>query len=84
MVLAGATNHESNLKASIDKRNKNQNITFNIIIVTLTLASIRIITITPKQQQNFINKQIKFQKYCPQLARLFEAGQCVQNIRNKD
>ena len=37
-----------------------------------------------QQQQNFINKQIKLQKYCPQLARLFEAGQCVQNIRNKD
>ena len=36
------------------------------------------------QQQNFINKQIKLQKYCPQLARLFEVGQCVQNIRNKD
>ena len=37
-----------------------------------------------KQQKNFINKQIKLQKYCPQLARLFEAGQCVQNIRKKD
>ena len=37
-----------------------------------------------QQQQNFINKQIKLQKYCPQLARLFEVGQCVQNIRNKD
>ena len=37
-----------------------------------------------KKQQNFINKQIKLQKFCPQLARLFEAGQCVQNIRNKD
>ena len=37
-----------------------------------------------KQQKNFINKQIKLQKYCPQLARLFEAGQCVQNIRNKE
>ena len=30
-----------------------------------------------QQQQNFINKQIKLQKYCPQLARLLEAGQCV-------
>ena len=28
-----------------------------------------------KKQQNFINKQIKLQKFCPQLARLFEAGQ---------
>ena len=34
-----------------------------------------------QQQQNFINKQINLQKYCPQLARLFEAGQCVQNIK---
>ena len=31
-----------------------------------------------QQQQNFINKQIKLQKYCPQLARLFEAGQCKE------
>ena len=37
-----------------------------------------------QQQQNFINKQIKLQKYCPQLARLFEEGQCVKNIRNQD
>ena len=37
-----------------------------------------------KQQKNFINKQIKLQKYCPQLARLFEAGQCMQNVRNKE
>ena len=37
-----------------------------------------------QQQQNFINKQIKLQKYCPRLARLFEEGQCVQNIRNQD
>ena len=34
-----------------------------------------------QQQQNFINKQIYLQKYCPQLARLFKAGQCVQNIK---
>ena len=34
-----------------------------------------------QQQQNFINKHINLQKYCPQLARLFEAGQCVQNIK---
>ena len=31
-----------------------------------------------QQQQNFINKQIKLQKCCSQLARLFEEGQCVQ------
>ena len=36
------------------------------------------------QQQNLINKQITLQKYCLQLARLFEPGQCVQNIRNKN
>ena len=30
-----------------------------------------------QQQQNFINKQIKLQTYCLQLARLFEAGQCM-------
>ena len=34
-----------------------------------------------QQQQNFINKKINLKKYCPQLARLFEAGQCVQNTR---
>ena len=34
-----------------------------------------------QQQQNFFNKQINFQKYCPQLARLFGAGQCMQNIK---
>ena len=34
-----------------------------------------------QQQQNFINKQINLQKYCPQLARIFEARQCVQNIK---
>ena len=34
-----------------------------------------------QQQQNFINKHINLQKYCPQLTRLFEAGQCVQNIK---
>ena len=36
-----------------------------------------------KQQQNFINKRINLQKYCLQLAMLFEAGQCVQNIKIK-
>ena len=31
---------------------------------------------------NFINKQILIlQKHCPQLARQFEAGQCVQNMK---
>ena len=34
-----------------------------------------------QQQQNFINKQINLQKYCPRLARLFEAAQCMQNIK---
>ena len=35
-----------------------------------------------QQQQNFINKQINLQKwYCLQLARIFKAGQCVQNIK---
>ena len=35
-----------------------------------------------QQQQNFINKQINLQKwYCLQLARIFEVGQCVQNIK---
>ena len=34
-----------------------------------------------QQQQNFINKQINFQKYCPQLVRQLEAGQCMQNIK---
>ena len=34
-----------------------------------------------QQQQNFINKQINLKKYCPQLTRLFEAAQCVQNIK---
>ena len=34
-----------------------------------------------QQHQNFINKQINLKKYCPQLARLFEVGQCVQNIK---
>ena len=36
-----------------------------------------------QQQQNFINKQITLQKYCPQLTKLFEAGQCVQNINRQ-
>ena len=34
-----------------------------------------------QQKKNFINKHINLQKYCPQLARLFEAGQWVQNIK---
>ena len=35
-----------------------------------------------QHQQNFINKQINLQKwYCLQLARIFEVGQCVQNIK---
>ena len=33
------------------------------------------------KQRNFIHKQIKLQKYCPQLARVCEAGQCVQNMK---
>jgi len=36
-----------------------------------------------QQQQNFINKQINLQKYCLQLARIFEAGQCMQNVKKK-
>ena len=31
-----------------------------------------------QQQQNFFNKQINLKKYCPRLARLFEAAQCMQ------
>ena len=31
--------------------------------------------------KNSINKKIYLKKYCPQLARLFDAGQCVQNIK---
>ena len=34
-----------------------------------------------QQQQNFINKQLNLQKYCPKLERIFEEGQCVQNIK---
>ena len=34
-----------------------------------------------QQQQNFINKQINLKKYWPRLARLFEAAQCMQNIK---
>ena len=34
-----------------------------------------------QQQQNFINKQINLQKYCP--ARIFEVGQCLQNMKIK-
>ena len=36
-----------------------------------------------QQKQTFINKQIKLQKYCPQLAKLFEARHGVQNIKIK-
>ena len=36
-----------------------------------------------QQQQNLINNQIKLQKYRPQLARIFEVGQCMQNIKIK-
>ena len=36
-----------------------------------------------QQEQNFNNKKINLQKYCLQLARIFEAGQCVQNIKIK-
>ena len=36
-----------------------------------------------QQQQKFIDKQINLQKYCPQLARPFKAGQWVQNIKIK-
>ena len=43
---------------------------------------------TPNNNSNdnktfIINKQMKLKKYCPQLARLFEAGQYVQNIKLK-
>ena len=34
-----------------------------------------------QQQQNFINKKIYLKKYCLQLARIFDVGQCVQNIK---
>ena len=34
-----------------------------------------------KQKTNFINKQIILQKHSPQLARLFEVGEWVQNIK---
>ena len=34
-----------------------------------------------QQQQNFINKKIYLKKYCLQLTRLFDEGQCVQNIK---
>ena len=36
-----------------------------------------------QQQQNFINKHINLQKYCPQLIRLFEEGQRVQNKKTE-
>ena len=34
-----------------------------------------------QQPKNFINKQINLQSYYLQLARIFEAGHCVQNIK---
>ena len=34
-----------------------------------------------QHQQIFINKQINLQKYCLQLARTFEAGKYMQNIK---
>ena len=34
-----------------------------------------------QQQQNCLNKQINLQKYFQLLARIFEAGQCMQNIK---
>ena len=68
-------------------------LTFPLVVVVLyaqTNFQENLLKILPsiqqqqQQQQNFIYKQIKLQKYCPQLARLFEVGQCVQNIRDKD
>ena len=39
---------------------------------------------TPNNNKTFIiNKQMKLKKYFPQLARLFEAGQYVENIKLK-
>ena len=32
-------------------------------------------------KKNFINKQITLQKHYPRIAGLFEAGQCVQNMK---
>ena len=41
---------------------------FDIWLCTLEIG------VAQQQQQNFINKLIILQKYCPQLARLFQAG----------
>ena len=41
----------------------------------------RCVMTTTTTTTNFINKQIMLQKHCAQLARLFEAGQCVQNMK---
>ena len=43
--------------------------TYSIYDCTLEIG------VAQQQQQNFINKQMILQKHCPQLARLFEAGQ---------
>ena len=40
-----------------------------------------IINYNNNNNKNVINKQINLQKYFPQLARLFKAGQCVKNIK---
>ena len=36
-----------------------------------------------QQQQNFINEKNNIAEVCPQLARLFKVGKCVQNIKIK-
>ena len=47
----------------------------------LSVPPTELCTYQQQQQQSFINKQINLKKYWPQLARLFEAAQCVQNIK---
>ena len=37
--------------------------------------------LTQQTTTNFIFEQVILQKHCPQLARLFDAGQCVQNMK---
>lgn len=37
-----------------------------------------------KNSKTLLINKLTLQKYCLQLARLFEPGQCMQNIRNKD
>ena len=56
------------------------------IISIYTLSDLGDLSNNKQQQQNLTNKQIKLQRYCRQLARLFEAGQCVQfiEIKTKD